>query len=138
MGFYSSENSRFWAIVIWALCFKFLANTITKHWWGICSLYWNHQVFVLKLAHLICQSIVHYLCCFKVRVMVFNATFNNISVISWRSVVLVEGTGELGENHRHAVSHWQTLANNVVSSTPHPCSFKFAFWSYIFFIINVC
>ena len=25
-----------------------------------------------------------------VRVMVFNATFNNISVISWRSVLLVE------------------------------------------------
>jgi hypothetical protein len=29
-----------------------------------------------------------------VRVMVFNATFNNISVISWRSVLLVEETGE--------------------------------------------
>jgi hypothetical protein len=29
----------------------------------------------------------------KVRVMVFNATFNNISVILWRSVVLVEETG---------------------------------------------
>jgi hypothetical protein len=27
-------------------------------------------------------------------VMVFNATFNNISVISWQSVLLVEGTGE--------------------------------------------
>jgi hypothetical protein len=27
--------------------------------------------------------------------MVFNATFNNISVISWRSVLLVEETGVL-------------------------------------------
>jgi hypothetical protein len=27
--------------------------------------------------------------------MVFNATFNNISVISWRSVLLVEDTGGL-------------------------------------------
>jgi len=26
--------------------------------------------------------------------MVFNATFNNISVISWRSILLVEETGE--------------------------------------------
>jgi hypothetical protein len=26
----------------------------------------------------------------KVRLMMFNATFNNISVISWRSVLLVE------------------------------------------------
>jgi hypothetical protein len=28
----------------------------------------------------------------RVRVIVFNATFNNISVISWRSVLLVEET----------------------------------------------
>jgi len=27
--------------------------------------------------------------------MVFNATFNNISIISWRSVLLVEETGVL-------------------------------------------
>jgi len=32
--------------------------------------------------------------------MVFDATFNNISVISWRSVLLVEETGVVGENHR--------------------------------------
>ena len=32
--------------------------------------------------------------------MVFNATFNNISVISWRSVLLVEQTGVPGENQR--------------------------------------
>jgi hypothetical protein len=29
--------------------------------------------------------------------MVFNATFNNISVISWQLVLLVEETGVLGE-----------------------------------------
>jgi hypothetical protein len=51
-----------------------------------------------------------------VRVMVFNTTFNNISVISWRSVLLVENTGVLGENHRPATSHWQPLSHNVVSS----------------------
>jgi hypothetical protein len=34
----------------------------------------------------------------RIRVMVFNATFNNSSsVISWRSVVLVEETGVPGE-----------------------------------------
>jgi hypothetical protein len=32
-------------------------------------------------------------------VMEFNATFNNISVISWRSVLLVKETGVPGENH---------------------------------------
>ena len=31
-------------------------------------------------------------------VMVFNATFNNISVISWWSALLVEETGVPGEN----------------------------------------
>ena len=37
--------------------------------------------------------------------MVFNATVNNVSVISWKLVVLVEETQVLGENHRHAASH---------------------------------
>jgi hypothetical protein len=37
--------------------------------------------------------------------MVFNATFNNISVISWRSVLLVEETGLPGENLRPVTSH---------------------------------
>jgi len=32
--------------------------------------------------------------------MVFNATFNNILVISWRSVLLVEETGVLSEKCR--------------------------------------
>ena len=41
--------------------------------------------------------------------MVFNVPFNNISVISWRSVLLLKETGGLGENHRPVVSHWQTL-----------------------------
>jgi hypothetical protein len=31
--------------------------------------------------------------------MVFNTTFNNISVISWRPVSIVEETGVPGENH---------------------------------------
>ena len=50
--------------------------------------------------------------------MVFNATFNNISVISWQSVLLVEETGVPGENHQPATSHWQTLSHNVVLRTP--------------------
>jgi hypothetical protein len=32
--------------------------------------------------------------------MVFNTIFNNISVISWQSVLLVEETGLPGENHK--------------------------------------
>ena len=37
-----------------------------------------------------------------VRVMEVNATFNNISVISWQSVLLMD---EIGENHRAVASH---------------------------------
>ena len=50
--------------------------------------------------------------------MVFNATFNNISVIWWQSVLLVEETEVPGENYMPATSHRQTLSHNVVSSTP--------------------
>jgi len=53
-----------------------------------------------------------------VRDMVFNATLNTISVISWRLaiVLLVYETGVPGENHRPAASHGKTLSHNVVSS----------------------
>jgi hypothetical protein len=51
--------------------------------------------------------------------IVFNATFNNISVISWQSVLLMEETWVPGENHWPDASRWQTLSHNyVVSSTP--------------------
>jgi len=40
-----------------------------------------------------------------------------LSVISWRSVLLVEETRVSGENHRHDAKHLQTLSYNVVSST---------------------
>jgi hypothetical protein len=49
--------------------------------------------------------------------MVLNATVNNISVISWWSVLLVEETGVHRENHLPVASHFQTLSHNVVSST---------------------
>jgi len=40
--------------------------------------------------------------------MVFNATFNNILVILWRSVLLVKETRVPGENDRSVGSHGQT------------------------------
>ena len=46
--------------------------------------------------------------------MALNAIFNNISVISWRSVLLVEETGVPEENHRPVASHWQTLSHKDV------------------------
>ena len=42
----------------------------------------------------------------RVMVMVFNTTFNYISVISWRSVILIE---ETGEHHRPDKLFWIML-----------------------------
>ena len=39
----------------------------------------------------------------RVRVVVINAPFNNMSFISWRSALLVVVTGVAGENHIHFV-----------------------------------
>jgi hypothetical protein len=47
--------------------------------------------------------------------MVFNATFNSITILSWQSVLLVK---ETRKKHRTATSHSQTLPHNVVSNTP--------------------
>jgi hypothetical protein len=42
--------------------------------------------------------------------MVFNATLNNISGLSWRPVLVVEEVGVPGENHRSWASNWKTLS----------------------------
>ena len=58
----------------------------------------------------------------KVRIVVLNITFINISVISWWSVLLVEKTRVHGENLWPATSHWQTLSHRVVSYIHLPMS----------------
>jgi len=71
--------------------------------------------------HALCQELLYLYVVSKflgLGFMVFNATFNNISVISWQPVLLVEEGGELGENHGTTASHWRTLSHNVVSSKP--------------------
>jgi hypothetical protein len=37
---------------------------------------------------------------------VFNATFSNISAISWQQVLVMEEAGVPGENHRPWASNW--------------------------------
>ena len=69
------------------------------------------EVHILYLCTL-CQQYV------SIWFMVYNATFNDISVISWRSVLFVEETGGPRERFRLVASHRQTLPHNVVSSTP--------------------
>ena len=50
--------------------------------------------------------------------MVFNATFNNISVILYRSVLLVEETGGLEKTTELSQVTDERYITNVVSSTP--------------------
>ena len=64
------------------------------------------------------ELLAHYNVYRWIRFMVLNVTFNDISVLSWQTALLVEETGASGENHRPAASHWQTLSHNVVLSTP--------------------
>jgi hypothetical protein len=88
-------------------------------------LYFPHQSLwhgVQRFYH--CSCIFHINRCISiwvwvsVSVMVFNGTFNNISVKSWRSVLLVEETGVPRENHWPVASHFKQTSHNVVSSTP--------------------
>jgi hypothetical protein len=48
--------------------------------------------------------------------MVFDVTFNNISVISRRSVLLAEETGVPGLNYRPAARHFQTYMQVVIGT----------------------
>jgi hypothetical protein len=54
---------------------------------------------VLEMFVLVSQIILMDLS-FRFRFMVFNTTFNNISVILWRSILLMEKNRVPGENHR--------------------------------------
>ena len=58
--------------------------------------------------------------------MVFNSTFNNISVISWQSVLLLKETGIPGENlvsvfykfnnmNVFVFNYWENMFKTIVS-----------------------
>ena len=53
----------------------------------------------------ICQQTVDIQKVIRFFSLMFNTTFNNVSVISQRSVLLVKETGGPGENHRPVTSH---------------------------------
>jgi hypothetical protein len=55
----------------------------------------------------------------RVRVIVFNATFNTISNTSWGQVLLVEETAEITDLSQITDKLYHIMIQNVVSSTPH-------------------
>jgi hypothetical protein len=71
------------------------------------------------IIYFVCWFLKLYCTSLFLGIRVFNATFNNISVMSWLSVLMLEESGVLGEYHQPDTSHWQILSHNVVSSTPH-------------------
>jgi len=71
---------------------------------------------LLKSVHINIVTNIRWILNFGFRFRVFNATFNNISVISWRSVLLVEETGVPGRKPpicRKSL-HWVHIAMNGV------------------------
>ena len=84
----------------------FKAETIANGWQYLAMAVWPVDLNNIKSGN-------------GVRDIMLNAIFNNISVILWRSVLLMEETGVPGENHQPVATHWQIVSHNVVSSTPH-------------------
>jgi hypothetical protein len=81
----------------------------------------------------VCEVLLQY----RVRVMVFNATFNNISVISWQSVLLVEETEIHRENqggpHTQKYSdqwsyRWQKSITNIL--------IKYSYYVYLHTVVH--
>ena len=74
---------------------------------GMYKFYCSSNLNVFSLPEMVIYRVLKIACehlCLFVCLMMFNATFNNISVISWRSVLLGEETREPGENHRPVAS----------------------------------
>ena len=100
----------------------------------------NHNISYLKNKIFYTVYSVRYIywiqICLFVCFVVFNATFNNISAISWRSVLLVEKTGEPWENHRPVACHWQTLSPNVVHDSNMTSFFSYINKPATYYIVN--
>ena len=68
-----------------------------------------------------CKGMFDYIQCLKLnsRLMVFKTIYNNISVISCLSVLLLEETGVPRKDHKPAASPDKLTWHKDVSSTPH-------------------
>jgi hypothetical protein len=75
---------------------------------------WLHHQYMLKYTLLpLTDMFYNSLCSYG---PVFNATFNNMSVICGSQFYWWRKTGE---HHWPATSHWQTLSHNVSNTPPH-------------------
>ena len=58
--------------------------------------------------------------------LIYNATFSNISAISWRPVLVVEEAGVTGENNRPWASNW--LDRIICLLCVYICHYIFPFY----------
>jgi hypothetical protein len=67
-------------------------------------LFMNGTIFsqIIKYQH---ENLPYNIVRYKYMVMVFKATFNNMSVKSWQSVLMMEETRVPEENHRPVASY---------------------------------
>jgi hypothetical protein len=67
--------------------------------------FYNRETQVVCIKYTLPLTRIELTALVGVRFIVLNATFNNISAISWRSVLMVEETGVPRENNGSAASH---------------------------------
>ena len=129
---FKSLNNFFWKWIVALVCPEHFTIMRCNFRWVYVKVLVTFALVVVIKVHVLVPATgyyilpIHVTTCSRscliilmlIRIMVFNVHFNNISVISWRSVLMVEETGGHGGNHWPVGSHWQTLSNNVVSSTP--------------------
>ena len=101
-----------------------IENTIELKWDNIGFL---NTALVSSNFSLLALKENEYILCFDwfcFDIWCFNATFSNISAISWRPVLVVEEAGVPGKNHRPWASNWSTLSLAVASRVPPFCNLQ--------------
>ena len=86
-------------VIIWYCIFIVLTYIMSQFW----ILILEHTTLLISSTRVFfnidkVERLWLWFCIQWVKIMMFNATFNNISVMSWRSVLFVEETGEKVED----------------------------------------
>ena len=115
---------------IYITCFILLIKSVENKIYLLENNIWCTKLFILHLWRIKGGL---------VRVMVFNATFNTFSVISWRSVLLLEETGVYPEKatDRHG-SKKQILFLIEISGIFHPVMINYRIrFFFLMFHVNL-